>query len=388
MKRSVFIISIFFGCYLTLPAQKSKVLAVFQLIETGKYEEAKEEIEDAIDDKKTSQWHRTWYARGLLCQKAYQKGVAEKDPKKYELYPDQLYLAFHSYRKAWSLDKRGKLDGTLAPLYVQLANEFQTLGAKHFRKEEYEKALKAFEEAIQVYQSPILPVRTDTNLIYNTALAAFESEEWEKASGYLNKINKGNYSTNVPHLLYNVYLRKADTAAAETVLLAGIERYEDNENLTLLLADLYYQSNAVKKAVDLLDDASAKNDSNHIFNFTKGLIYQKTEQYQTAIDAYKEALTMAPDETKIYTNIGTCFYNIGVEIEKKARIITNNRAYLREKEKSAEAFETAVTWFEKALDRDPDNPYVISKLDHLYGILGLGDRMDNMEGVSHSSPRK
>jgi tetratricopeptide (TPR) repeat protein len=388
MKRLLLIIPIFFGCYLVSPAQKSKVLAVFQLIETGKYEEAKEEVEEAIDDKKTSQWHRTWYAKGLLCQKAYQKGVAAKDPKKYELYPDQLYLAFHSYRKAWSLDKRGKLDETLAPLYVQLANEFQALGAKHFRKGEYEKALKAFEEAIQVYQSPILPVRTDTNLIYNTALAAFESEEWEKVIGYLNKINKGNYSTNVPHLLYNVYLRKADTATAEMILMEGIERYEDNEDLTLLLADLYFQTNADNKAVDLLDDASSKNPSNHIFNFTKGLIYQKREQYQTAIDAYKEALTMAPDETKIYTNIGTCYYNIGVEIEKKARAITNNRAYLREKEKSAEAFETAVTWFEKALDRDPDNQYVISKLDHLYTILGMSDKMDNMEGVMHSSPRK
>jgi tetratricopeptide (TPR) repeat protein len=378
MKRLLLLILIFFGCYLLSPAQKSKVLGVFQLIETGKYEEAKEEVEEAIDDKKTSQWHRTWYAKGLLCQKAYQKGVAAKDPKKYELYPDQLYLAFHSYRKAWSLDKRGKLDETLAPLYVQLANEFQALGAKHFRKGEYDKALKAFEEAIQVYQSPILPVRTDTNLIYNTALAAFESEEWEKAIGYLNKINKGNYSTNVPHLLYNVYLRNADTAAAETVLMEGIEHHEENEDLTLLLADLYFQTNEVKKAIDLLDNASSKNPSNHIFNFTKGLIYQKREHYQTAIDAYKEALTMAPDETKIYTNIGTCYYNIGVEIEKKARAITNNRAYLREKEKSAETFETAVTWFEKALKRDPENQYVITKLGDLYGILGSDGKRDNI----------
>ena len=378
MKRLAIIITIVFGYYFSLPAQKSKVLAVFQLIETEKYAEAKEEIEEAIDDKKTSQWHRTWYAKGLLCQTAYQKGMAENDQKKYELYPDQLYLAFHSYRKAWSLDKRGKLDETLAPRYVLLANDFQALGVKHFRKGEYEKALKAFEDAILVYQSPILPVRTDTNLIYNASLAAFECEEWEKAIGYLNKINKGTYSTNVPHLLYNVYLRKADTAAAEAVLVEGIKRYEDDEDLTLLLVDLYFQTNADRKATDLLDDATAKNDSNHIFPFTKGLIYQKREQYQTAINAYGEALTLAPDETNIYTNIGTCYYNIGVEIEKKARAITSNRIFTREKEKSTEAFETAVTWFEKALDRDPDNPYAISKLDHLYSVLA----------IMHSSPRK
>jgi len=381
MKRLVFIISILLGCYLTSSAQKSKVVAVFQLIETGKYDDAKEEIDEAIADKKTGQWFRTWYARGLLCQTAYQKGIAEKDQKKYELYPDQLYLAFESYEKARSFDKRGKLDETLAPLYVGLANEIQTLGVQHFRNKEYEKALKAFEEAIQIYQSPILPVRTDTNLIYNAALAAFENESWDKAIEYLNKLNKDTYSPNVPHLLYSVYLRKADTAAAEKVLIEGIGRYEDNEDLILLLADLYFQTKTDEKAIAQLDDAYSKNPSNFIFPYSKGLIYQKREQYQTAIDAYKEALTIAPGETGIYENIGTCYYNIGVEIDRKARAINNNRAYTREKEKSDKAFETAVTWFEKSLEKDPDNQFVITKLYQLYRVLGIGDKMDNIEGM-------
>ena len=379
MKRSVFIISIFLGCYLTLPAQKSKVIAAFQLIETGKYEEAKEVVEEAIGDKKTKQWPRTWYARGLLCQTAYQKGIAENDQKKYELYPDQLYLAFDSYQKARSLDKRGKLDEPLAPLYVLLANDIQALGVQHFQKGEYEEALKAFEGAMQIYQSPFVSVRTDTNLIYNTALAAFESEAWEKAIGYLNTLNKYNYSPNVPHLLYTVYLSKADTAAAEKVLMEGIKRYEDNEDLILLLVDMFFQTNADEKAVDLLDDAHLKNPSKYTFPYTKGLIYQKREHYKMAIDAYNEALTIAPGEAKTYTHIGTCYYNIGVEIEKKARAITNNRAYIIEKEKSAEAFETAVTWFEKALDKDPDNQFVITKLYQLYNVLGISDKMGNME---------
>jgi tetratricopeptide (TPR) repeat protein len=387
MKRLIFIISIVFGGYLLLPAQKSKVLAVFQLIETGKYEDAKEEIEKAIDDKKTSQWHRTWYAKGLLCQTAYRKGIAENDQKKYELYPDQLYLAYNSYQRARSLDNRGKLDETLAPKYVLLANDFQALGTQHFRKGEYGKALKAFEEAIQVYQSPILPVRTDTNLLYNTALAAFENEDWEKTIEYFNRLNKDNYSPNVPHLLHKIYLEKADTVAAEAVLVEGIGRYEDNEDLILLLADLYFQTNAYEKAIDLLDDATSKNPSNHIFPFTKGLIYQKREQHQSAIDAYKEALTQAPDDTKIYTNIGTCYYNIGVEIEDKARAITNNLAFTREKEKSTEAFETAVIWFEKALDYDPDSQFVITKLYQLYSVLGNSDKMHNLEGLMNESLR-
>ncbi len=96
---------------------------------------------------------------------------------------------------------------------------------------------------------------------------------------------------------------------------------------------------------------------------------------------------MAPDETEIYENIGICYYNIGVEIEKNARAMTNKRAVTREKERSAETFETAVTWFEKALDKDPDNQFIITKLYQLYSVLGISDKINNMEGMMHSSPR-
>jgi tetratricopeptide (TPR) repeat protein len=387
MKRLVLIVSIFLGCYLASPAQKSKVIAVFQLIETGKYDEAKEAIEEAISDKKTGQWPRTWYARGLLCQTAYQKGIAENDQKKYGLYPDQLYQAFNDYEKARSLDDRGRLDGQLAPKYVILANDFEDLGVKHYRKGEYGEALKAFERAIQIYRSPILPVRVDTNLIYNAALAAFENEAWEKAIGYLEKLDKDNYSPNVPHLLSTIYLGKADTAAAEKVLMEGIGRYEDNEDLILLLVDLLFQKNDTVRAMELLDSASSTDSSNYIFPYTKGLLYQKSEQYKEAIDAYEEALSLAPGEPKIYANIGTCHYNMGVEIERNATAITSNRAYLREKEKSAKAFGTAVSWFEKALDKNPDNQYVITKLHQLYEVLGISDKKKKMEELMNSSPR-
>ena len=163
----------------------------------------------------------------------------------------------------------------------------------------------------------------------------------------------------------------------------GARRHD--EDLVLLLADLYFQTSTNGKAVDLLDDAASKDTSNYNFPYTKGLIYQKREQYQKAIDAYKEALALAPGATNIDTHIGTCYYNVGVEIEKQARTMTNKRAVTREKERSAEAFEMAITWFKKALEKDPDNQYIITKLNQLYSVLGVGNKKDNMKGMLHSS---
>ena len=100
-----------------LHAQKSKVIAAYQLIETGKFEEAKTVIEEAKGDDKTLGWPKTWHARGLLCQTAYQKGLETKDVKKCQLYDDQLYVAWVSYENARKLDRTGRMDSQLAPAW-------------------------------------------------------------------------------------------------------------------------------------------------------------------------------------------------------------------------------------------------------------------------------
>ena len=255
------------------------------------------------------------------------------------------------------------------------------MGEQHYKSRKFKDALKAFEHALHINQSPILSVQLDSNLIYNTALAAYESKEWEKAITYLSKLNRGNYSTNVAHLLYTLYLKKNDTLMAETVLVESVKSYDDNKDLVLLLADLLYVMNEIERAVAVLDSACVRDSSNYIFPYTKGLVYQKSEQYSKAISAYEESILLAPDEAKIYLNIGTCYYNIGVEIDVNARTITNNTEFLEEKAKSAAAFDAAVTWLEKAYDLDSKNQKVIKMLYELYSVLGITDKVKDMENL-------
>ena len=247
MSRFIITAIIFISCFNTLQAQRSNVISLFQLIETAKYDEAKTAIEEAIEAEKTADWAVTWYARGLLCQTAYEKGIEKNKKKHYELYPDQLYVAYDSYEKALELDSRGRMEKQLAPLYVLLANDFQQLGEKRFRDEQYKEALRAFEQALEINRSPILTVEIDTNLIYNTALAAYEGEAWEKAIDYLSQLNQHKYDPNVSHLLFTVHLEKEDTTSAVELLTEDIERYDENEDLVMLLANLLFQTDDTRK---------------------------------------------------------------------------------------------------------------------------------------------
>jgi tetratricopeptide (TPR) repeat protein len=375
MKRLLFLLILFSGCSVLSPLQKSKYLTLSNLIDTGKYTEAKEVVEDMINDEQSVKWARTWYFRGHLCQTAYQEGAKKKDKALLELYPDQLYVAYDSYHKALFLDKSGKTEKLIAPKYVVLANDFQKIGEAHFKNKKFAEAFKSFEHALKITESPFLAVETDKSLIYNTGLSAYESNDWDNAIKYLAQLHNQNYSTNVTHLLSSAYLAKGDTIKAKKVLVEGVEKFNYHEDLVLLLTDLLYQTNEPEEALKLLDQVMAKQPSNYVFPYTKGLIFQKSNQYNKAIESYTQANIIAPNELMIYVNAATCYLNIGVDIEESTRTISNNRIVQERKVKSVEAFDSALKWLDKASEKNSNDPEIESKINELYRTLGAIDRI-------------
>jgi len=383
MKKIIIILLLLTGCGIMSPLQNSKLIAVFHLIEIANFEEAKKVVEEMIDDDESRGWAKTWFARGLIAQSAYLEGKKKNDRKLFELYPDQLNVAYDSYEKARNLDKRERFERQLAPRYVILANEFKKSAETHFKNQKYEDALRAYEKALTITESPFLSVEMDTNLIYNTALAAHEDGKDDRAIELLKRLDEYAFSTNVTHLLSFIYLDKGDTLAARQVLTDGIERYDENEDLYLLLVDLLYKNNKTEDALAVLDQAKTDYPEKHIYPFTKGLIYQKTEDYTSAIDSYQNAIELNPDHVLTYINIATCYYNIGVEIEGNAMRINNNTLVIQERARSAKAFEDAVTWLNKAYDLKPEDHVLTEKIYQLYQSLKINERVRNMQGLSN-----
>ena len=379
MKRLIFLVILFSGCAVFTPLKKSRLISVFHLIETNKFEDAKGLVEEMIEDEEASQWPRTWYARGLLSQTAYREGMQRNNRKLFELYPDQLFVAIESYEKARELDTRGRLERQLAPRYILLANDFQKLGEKHFSENKYKEALRAFEQALEITQSPLLAVKTDTNLIYNTALAAYEARKWEKSIKYFNILHDYRHSVNATHLLFTSYLEKGDTIAAELVLSEGVNNFNFHEDLVLLLADLLFITDDKEGAIEILQEAATEHPENHLFPFTKGLIYQKSSMYENAIESYKKAIELNPEELRAYLNIATCYYNIGVQIDESARTITMISLVQEERARSAEAFDSAVKWLDKVFEKEPDDQEILSQLYQLYKTLRVNDRLQSIE---------
>ena len=371
MQRTNLIILFLLSVAVAVHGQKSRVLSVIQLIESEKYTEARESIDLAVENDRTSEWNRTYYAKGLLCQKAYEAGKEKKDEKLYTLYPDQLIVAYTAYEKALKLNPGNRIITAIAKNYYTLANDFQSEGKEHYRAREYSKALNSFEYALLITQSHLVSVKTDTSLIYNTAMAAYQAGKWDKAVGYLTGLNEDSYDPEVALLLYRAHLHQGDSLMAEKVLKEGVGRYTGDEEIVLQLTDLLVADNRVEEAVEVLDSAAAMHPDSAVFPWTRGLVLEESERYDEAILSLKQALELAPEEAGIHYSLGICYYNLGVSDEERARMITDNRAYMEVMEVARKNFLEAVKYLEQARKLDPGHSRTNSRLNVLYQHLQL-----------------
>ena len=161
MIRRVFFILFLLRITLVAIPQKSRVAAVIKLIESNKFNEAKKNIEIAIQNDRTSKWPRTYFAKGLLCQRAYEFGLEKNDKKKLNLYPEQLFLAYESYKKAVQLNAGNRIKTLISQEYIALANDFQKLGIKLYQENDYVEATRALEKALLVSKSNLLSVSVE-----------------------------------------------------------------------------------------------------------------------------------------------------------------------------------------------------------------------------------
>lgn len=365
---------------LAASAQKSRVLSVMQMIEGKKYSEAKEAIELAIWNDRTSNWHRTFYAKGLLCQTAYEEGRDKKDNKLTSLYDDQLYLAWDSYEKALELDKREKIHSTIAKQYYSLSNSFRKLGQEHYSKKEYKEAFKAFEHALLVTNSDLLQVEADTNLVYNTALAAYGGENWEKAIAYLKGLHEDAFSTQASLFLVNAHLQEGDTLEAEQVMMEGVKKHVYEESLVMYLVNWLSDQGRSTEAVESLERAIENHPDNFRFHWALGLVHSKMENYPLAIESLKKAGELSPEPpSEIYYQVGVSYYNIGIDQREAAMLITENKEYKQLREQYMEQFRMAMTWLEKSYELDPDNEDTIQRLYQLYYQLQMKEKQETFE---------
>jgi tetratricopeptide (TPR) repeat protein len=363
-------------------AQKGKVTSASSFKETGKLDKAVSTIEEAIDasNPKTESsvtWPRTWEVRGEIYQAVFQS----KDENYKKLSNDPLTVAYDSYLKALALDDKDKFSKSVKIKLTLLIGDLTNQAVAAFNEEDYNKALKSFEQIIGIEETPVFkaddPTSVDTVIIFNAGLAAYNAQNYDKAIKYYREAAKYKYSgARTYQLISSSYMQKQDTVNALDVLKEGLKEYPGNGTILVEVINIYLNSNRVDDALRYLDIAIEQDPKNSSYYFARGTLFDKLLKPEEATESYLKAIEYKDDYFDAYYNLGAVYYNKGVKQIDVANAVPSNQPekYEEEKEKADIEFKKAIPYMEKAHEVNPTDKFTMESLKTLYYRLKMLDK--------------
>ncbi len=366
MKKLSFIL-ILLVCATVAFAQKGKLTQATSYFTSGKLDKAKELVDEAIAHEACVNYDKAYFVKGQIYQAIFESPVA--DYKK--LDPNALDKAWEAYQKVIELDVKKKYGKKLETQYRNLVIDYTNQAVDRYNKEDFKGALIAFKRVLEIENSPVMtleqPAKTDTAVIFNTAVAAQKAGDFPEAEKYYKETLKLNYEPARAYaMLANVLKEQGKEEEAITYLHKGYELFPDNSYMLVELINYYLNSGESEKAEVYLDAAIKQDPNNASFYRAKGTLYEKTKQQDKAKEMFEKTLELDPKD--FYSQIMLSNFKleeVNAYAEKVNNIVDVNE-YNKEIENVYKSYELLIPDFEKCLDLKPGDINAMQVLKALY----------------------
>ena len=383
-------------------AQKNKVTSAYNYERSFKRDKDCSElkkgiaaIEEAASNSSTNTWPKTFYYGGNLyygaltfAPKECKESIPNALEKSMEFYLKMVKFNIEENAKVASAnlateegkailkaailnentsyeDRDWQADVMRAKLPV-ISNGFINKGVEAFQKSDPKTALTYFETSIFLSE---LMGNVDTLAIYNSALAAENSKQYDKALVLYNKLTELNYGEAKMYTYKAALCRKmGDTILAVATIQDGRKAYPDDKGLIIEELDYYLQTGKSDEALTNLDLAISKDPENALLVFARGTIHDKKESLALAAADYNKALELKPDYFDAAYNLGAMYFNQAANYNNKANEYSYKEATkIKEATKKAEEFFTKAKGpLKTAHEIDPSDKGTIDSLMKIY----------------------
>lgn len=349
----------------TLIAQNSAVNKAGRFLDRGELDEAKANIDQAVDHEKTKDKGKTWYTKGQVYQ-----AIAQSDNADYQQLDDNaLEEAAEAYRKAMELEKE---NSTYHVFSLQKLNELWgsilNKGAELYDQGAYEEAIVEFNKLKKSFPE-------DTTGYLYAGISAMQAGDY--------KLTEQNYTAliDMGYVNYDVYsgliwIEKTQNDNPEKALkIVEMARKELPENLELMREEINLLLNLerTEQALEKAEAAIEKEPENPSMHYILAYLYDELGKGEQAEASYKDAIEINPQYFDATYNLAILYFNRGVEVLKEANNMDIETYQKKGKEIKAQAdqhFETAIPYLEKAHEIKPDDKAVIEILETTYAELG------------------
>ncbi len=363
--------------------QKNNRTTAFNYLRNGKLDKAKEFIDITINHPTTKEDAKAWFYRGNI----YLSIHMSENPEYKALDKNALDIALESYKKAQELDKSKEFFTDIITNLFVISEQYYNLGVAAYNAETYMDAMNAFQQSMIV--SEMMGSR-DTMAIYNVALTAEMAKENNVAEKYYNELlNMGFNNAEVFMSMSRIYMAKGDTIQALNYIKRGRESFPDDFNLLINEINVYLLSGDVEKALENLEIAAQKDNTNPTIFFAVGVAYDQLkgkhpesaeELFTKAESSYQKAIELDPQYFDPIYNLGALYVNSAAVLIEEA-----NKLPLSEEKKYNELIENAnimlnksLPNLERAIELQPDDLNTMISLKEIYTRLNKLDKLQEI----------
>ena len=358
--------------------QKSKRTSANNYLEYGELDNAKEAIDPTITHEKTMGEAKTWYFRGLIYQALYET----KEEKYKALHDNPLQIAYESFAKTLELDdKNYHTDMTLRYLDIQ-GKQFVNEGILAYNAKDYAKALKAFENTLEICKIEQIK-RTDTLAIYYAGACAQEVGDLAKSEKYYRMAIAADYKAEAAYVrMERMYAAAEDNEKAFAILKEGREKYPENQTMITDEVNVYLGQDKHAEAVGALAAAIKGEPDNASLHFAFGFVNDRLAAKELEKDAnggakfdeymgiaessYKKASELDPTNFDAVYNLGALYFNRAVKMNEAANMIDDMKKFEVARDAADAVFDVSLPILEQAYKINPEDKGVLVSLKQLY----------------------
>lgn len=297
-----------------------------------KLQEAWEGIGIALSDVSIQSDPEAWITKGQICIEAANKDMAALmiNPAAKPAYPAAAIQGLEAFKEGLRLsvkkyNRKDALTGIrdlITPLNNYAISSYQAnqLDAAH---QGFTGVLESHEILVREGEKSPLDDKAYNDAMFSAAATCDMKKDGARCAGYLEKLREASYpNVYIYDLLYTAYV-ETDKVKAVRYLEEGRSKFPDEVSLLFTEINHYLREGRMDELVGKLKAAIGQEPDNKSLYLTLGNVYDnlfqkaseakdaaKSEEYfQSALEYYGKALEKDPEYMDATYSIGALYYN-------------------------------------------------------------------------------